>query len=100
MKPLPHEAALWQWLVKAARCAAVDVARGRQRYAALLARWGEFFRRTTRDAERADDGLMQALESALKELSDKERVLIERKYFEGRKASELAASSGLTVKAV
>ena len=99
MKRLPHEAALWQWLIKAAKCSAIDIARGRKRYSALLARFGEFLRRTPTDAD-AGESLHDALEVALGKLDAGERELIEEKYFQRRTLDEIARTRGFTAKAV
>lgn len=97
IKPLPNEAALWGWLVKLARSAVIDGARGRSRYARALRRWGEIFGRAE---ESTDDGLLEALDLALADLDPASRGLIEAKYFQGQCVQAIAQAESLTEKAV
>ncbi len=97
------EQAFWDWLTVLARSAARDGGRKQTRYRNLLTR---FFERAepaglsaTLPAE-SEDRLNEALDAALKALSDLERKLIDQKYFQGLSVRELAHLGELTEKAV
>ncbi|HUF63234.1 MAG TPA: RNA polymerase sigma factor [Verrucomicrobiales bacterium] len=102
--PLPDEAALWRWLTKAARCAAIDASRKRCRYRSLLSRWTHWWKVNGRNAHEPScgsrDPLLQALSTALAALPEDSRALVQAKYFDGLTVSRIAAGCGLTEKAV
>lgn len=97
------EDAFWRWLAALARSAAVDGARRRGRYAALLGRYAAWFRPAPTPA--ADDPdpearLAALLARGLDALSPGDRELLRRRYEEGRTVGELAADGGISEKAM
>ncbi len=104
LRPLPDEAALWRWLTKAARCAAIDASRKRNRYRSLLSRWTHWWNVNGHNTEEPSSGprepLLQALSTALAALPEDSRAMVQAKYFDGLPVARIAADGGLTEKAV
>jgi RNA polymerase sigma-70 factor (ECF subfamily) len=95
------EEAFWSWLTVLARSAAVDAARRRSRYRAMLSglRFA-WLRPPAEPVVEADSRLHEYLDAALLALAPEERALIEAKYFFQATVRELAAQHCLTEKAV
>lgn len=99
---LPDETALWNWIARAARCAAADLHRVGGRYRRALARFAEFLR-FGRGAEReraGESSLMLALDRAMETLNADERRLIEARYFQRMPLEQIAQATDTTVRAV
>ena len=96
-----HEEVFWSWLKAIARNAARDGGRRRRRYLAVLERFA-FWRDAGASRNRGgdDDAIAVGLEQALAGLAPVNRELIEGKYLRGDTVVELAARTGLTIKAV
>jgi RNA polymerase sigma-70 factor (ECF subfamily) len=90
------EQAFWDWMAVLARSAVADGGRRQSRYRRLLA----IFQSQPRPALREDEAIFGALESAMKQLGDADRALLERKYGAGSTAREIAAEDGLSEGAV
>jgi len=99
MRPLPDEAALWNWLAQAARHAACDLRRSRGRYRRALERFTDWLRQRPADEE-PEDALLLALDRALERLDPDERALIEGRYFTRLNLEEIGAGQGLGTRAV
>lgn len=93
----------WRWLAALARSAAVDGARRRGRYAALLARYFEWLRPTD---EHAPDGADQTarlealLARGLHALPSADRELLRRRYEERCSVRDLAGAGRVSEKAM
>ena len=95
------EAVFWSWLTVLARSAVVDEQRKRSRHTSLLHRffqWQQIDNRPT-DHE-TDTHLFSVLEQSLVDLPKEERVLLERKYFDGESVREIAANLEATEQAI
>jgi RNA polymerase sigma factor (sigma-70 family) len=103
IRALSDEYALWNWIALAARHAAADLRRTGGRYLRALNRFALWVARPAwksgRDAE-ADDGMLAALDAALAQLTDDERVLIEGRYFHGETLEAIGARHALSARAV
>jgi RNA polymerase sigma factor (sigma-70 family) len=103
IRELTDEQALWNWIARAARHAAADSRRTGGRYLRALNRFALWVARPAwkgkSDAE-ADDGLLAALDAALAQLKDDERVLIEGRYFRGETLQAIGARHALSARAV
>jgi RNA polymerase sigma-70 factor (ECF subfamily) len=101
IKPFRSEEAFWSWLTVLARSAAVDTQRKEHRYQGLLQR---FFSRSPAPVPLSESTpeteLQSLLESNLATLGPDELNLVQRKYFQHQPVAEIAASLGLTEKAV
>jgi RNA polymerase sigma factor (sigma-70 family) len=94
------EEIFWSWLKAVARNVARDGGRKRRRYLAVLERFA-FFRSDAVPVEsREEDTLRSLMDESLTELAPMDRQLVEGKYLHGSTVLELAADTGLTVKAV
>ena len=95
------EKAFWNWLAMLARNCVVDEMRKQNRYQNLLRR---FFQLRPVDAdfksEDSDKRLLELLQGGLASLPADERVLLERKYFNGAVVRELADERQMTEKAM
>ncbi len=89
----------WSWLKAIARNTARDGGRKRRRYLALLERFA-FWRAESPAIDPADKYLHSLLVETLAEIGAVDRALIEGKYLHGESVAELAASSGLSEKAI
>jgi RNA polymerase sigma-70 factor, ECF subfamily len=100
-RPFDDEDAFWCWLKTVARNAARDGGRKQRRYFALLEKFS-FRRQETGSyaSNGADSRLQTLLAESLNELAPDERLLVEAKYLDGESVRELAASTGLTEKAI
>ena len=101
LRRLPDEAALWAWLARAARTAAVDAGRRRRRYTALLARVAALF--SSEDSTPPEDTEAvwhAALETALTELDPASRDLVEARYFQRRPLAVVAAEQTTSDRAI
>jgi len=102
IKEFADEARFWNWLTVLARTAFLDQTRKQRRYFAFLDR----FTRHTRDEVaggqngEADAQLLALLEHNLGALSDEERELVERKYFQRQSVREIALADQATEKSV
>lgn len=88
------EQAFWNWLTVLARTALVDQQRKRNRYDAVLERFGH------EDPSRVESHLIECLRQSLSTLPRDELTLIERKYFEGETVAQIATALNTTEKAV
>lgn len=102
IRVLPDEAALWNWIARAARHAATDLLRKGGRYLRALRRFGEWWSdaTATESDSNLDAGLLAALEAALQKLPPNERALIEARYFSGESLETIGARECLSVRAV
>jgi RNA polymerase sigma-70 factor (ECF subfamily) len=95
------EAAFWNWLAMLARNCVMDELRKRNRYQSLLAR---FFQQRPAVVDLhgrdASDRLLDLLQDGLAELPNGERLLLERKYFNGEPMRGLASEWKMTEKAM
>ena len=96
------EPELWSWLTVLARCAAADVGRRERRYLGFLERWFRLQPKIPPAPPGPDpeSHLEAALAAELASMPTDERQLLERKYFAGDPVRQIAASSGVTEKAV
>jgi len=94
LREMESEAALWNWLARAARHAATDLRRTDSRYRAALNRCPAPL------ADGSDDGLSAALDVALSQLGDDERQLLDERYSQRLPLGEIAARLGCTTRAV
>lgn len=96
------EDAFWRWLAALARSAAVDGARRRGRYAALLARYVAWFRPEPVAVAPADDeGRLNALlDLGLAALPAADRELLRQRYDNRCSVRDLAEAAGISEKAV
>src|SRR6185503_18020451 len=101
IKEFSTEDAFWSWLTVLARSSAKDEARRRSRYFRFI---GRFFNRVQLNrghtASEPDARLDAALNRELAALPHEERDLIERKYFNRERVSQIAETLGTTEKAV
>ena len=101
LRPLPDESALWAWLARAARTAAVDAGRRTRRYSALLARVAALFSREVEAPPEDTESIWHAaLENALTELDAASRALVEARYFQRRPLADVAAEQSSTDRAI
>lgn len=100
MRPLPDEAALWNWLAQAARHAACDLRRSRGRYHRALERFTDWLRQRSADEDEPEDAILAALDRALERLEPDERALIQGRYFTRLNLEEIGAGQGLSTRAV
>lgn len=98
LRPLPDEDALWRWLRRAARTTLIDRIRRTQTRRAALLRLQQVRRRSQGDAP--SSVLLELLSKEVSDLEPTQRRLVEAHYLEGRSQEELAATWGLTRKAV
>ena len=94
------EDAFWCWLKVVARNTARDGGRKRRRYFALLERFTFFQNHVSAADNGEEERLQELLAESLRELSEKDRNLIEGKYLQGAAVKELSTLAGLTSKAV
>jgi RNA polymerase sigma-70 factor, ECF subfamily len=103
IRELTDEQALWNWIALAARHAAADLRRTGGRYLRALNRFALWIARPAWKNESdgdSGDGLLTALDSALAQLADDERVLIEGRYFRGETLEAIGARHALSARAV
>ena len=103
VRAFDSDEALWSWLTVLARSAARDGARRRKSYLNMVAGYAKrFFGLETASPPVADvEGELRAcLNASLEALEDRDRLLVEEKYFGGKSVKELAVEQGLSVKAV
>jgi RNA polymerase sigma factor (sigma-70 family) len=104
VRELPHEEALWNWMARAARSALIDQHRSRNRYAGALARFSDWVetlfgnREETASDEQAS--LMMALEEAIAQLDEPDRLLLELRYFQPTPLAEIAQRFNTTTRAI
>ncbi len=97
LKPLESDAHLWNWLARVTRQHAAKLGRREQRAAALSQS------ETTDDcaiAEKADSFLESCMDSALLELEEDDRQLVEWFYFDGLSQKDIAERLATTPKAI
>ena len=94
------ETEFWGWISRLAKTAYIDCYRKESTWRRLLKRFqGEF----SNEPELRDDAMderIEALDQAIKELSESERVLIQLKYFDKRDYYSIGVELGLSAKAV
>jgi RNA polymerase sigma-70 factor (ECF subfamily) len=104
MRELRDADALWAWLARAARSAAVDLRRTGGRYGRALERFAEWLGRSGQAPPDRDDvaeaRALAALDRALETLGDDQRRLIELRYFSNHSLNEIARAFDLTPRAV
>lgn len=95
------EPAFWSWLTVLARSAVVDEARKRKRQTSLASRFFQWQQVDNQlpDPE-ADTHLVVLLQESLGDLPTEDRVLVERKYFQGKSVREIAVGLNTTEPAV
>jgi RNA polymerase sigma-70 factor (ECF subfamily) len=92
------EAIFWSWLTVLARSSLADGRRSSRRYLAFLERFR--MHRHVEVDDRSEGHLEELLAGHLAALSEEERRLIERKYFEHMSVRSIAEASMTTEKAV
>lgn len=100
LKRVPDDDALWSWLAKAARCAAVDGARRERRYTGMLSRFVIVRADDSVPGEDPEATWLHALEASVAELSDDDQRLIHARYTERVPLIEIAARTATTDRAV
>jgi len=106
VRELPDELALWNWIARAARSAAIDMQRTGGRYRAALVRFSDWCRDVvtgsiaSRANEEAEAVLFVALERILERLEPEERRLVEGRYFEGLSLEQIASEIDASARAV
>jgi RNA polymerase sigma factor (sigma-70 family) len=93
-----EEDAFWSWLCVVLRNCAIDLIRHQKRYDAALNRYSH--EQAFPEAEQADALLERALNLALAQLDEDDRMLLEAKYREDLSVIEIAAQHAATAKAV
>jgi RNA polymerase sigma-70 factor, ECF subfamily len=93
------EPEVWAWLTQVARNAFVDHVRkqARRRECALDSSASES---RAPQADTAEQNLIQQLEEGLEHLDADERLLLEAVYFDKRAHKDMAAETGVTLKAI
>jgi RNA polymerase sigma-70 factor (ECF subfamily) len=89
---------LWCWLTVLARSAVADYGRRRSRWWKFLQRWR--LESDLRAIPAASCGFSDRLDSALAQLDEGTRHLLEAKYYRRQSVRAIAAESGATEKAV
>jgi RNA polymerase sigma factor (sigma-70 family) len=102
LQPLPDEAALWNWITRAMRSAAIDLQRVGGRYSRALERFAEWLRfGFGAEPDMAGESRMfAALDYALGNLEPEERQLIDSRYFKREPLETIAARCGTTARAI
>lgn len=102
MRVLEDEQALWCWIACAARHAASDLRRKGGRYQRVLERFRLWWSSSSSESEVADDtaSLMSAMESALAQLTEEEKLLIEGRYFASDSLETIGARLTISTRAV
>ncbi|HXE43412.1 MAG TPA: sigma-70 family RNA polymerase sigma factor, partial [Candidatus Baltobacteraceae bacterium] len=100
IKVFDAEEKFWSWLTVLARSAFADEAKKRRRYFSFLERFASHSEVEFQNNGEADEKLRALLQGKLWSLSDDERQLVERKYFEHRGVREMAEELQTTEKAV
>jgi RNA polymerase sigma factor (sigma-70 family) len=102
LQPLPDEAALWNWITRAMRSAAIDLQRAGGRYSRALERFAEWLRfGFGAEPDMAGESRMfAALDYALGILEPEERQLIDSRYFKREPLETIAARCGTTARAI
>ncbi|QIF03961.1 sigma-70 family RNA polymerase sigma factor [Roseimicrobium sp. ORNL1] len=102
MRVLADEQALWCWIACAARHAASDLRRKGGRYQRALERFKDWWSPSSSESTAADDttSLMNAMEAALAQLTEEEKLLIEGRYFATESLESIGARLSLSSRAV
>jgi RNA polymerase sigma factor (sigma-70 family) len=101
IRELPDEAALWAWLLCAARSAAADSRKVNGRYRRALARFAEWLAPAKpAAAPEVEPMLVAALDRAVAELEPEDRALLDARYAEHESLATISERFGLTVRAV
>jgi RNA polymerase sigma-70 factor, ECF subfamily len=95
-----HEDALWSWLTVLARSSVVDAERKKKRYFGLLERFFEREPAHSTGTDETEERMAEVLARSLGALTEEDRELVERKYFEGESVREIAEALGASVKSV
>jgi len=102
IKRFDDEAPFWNWLTVLARTTFLDQTRKQRRYVAFLDRFTRHAHQEIPGSQNgeADTQLLALLEHNLAVLSDEERELVERKYYQRLSVREIAIADQCTEKAV
>ena len=100
LRPLPDEAALWNWLAKAARHSGADLHRRSSRYRRVLDRFTAVFTRLPTETPDPEDRLQRALAAALGDLEDADRELLRLRYETPATLEEIGTALGIGSRAV
>lgn len=101
LRPMDDEAALWAWLARTARTAAADLGRRSRRYRAVLGKVASLFSRPPEPPPEDTEAVwLAALESALTQLDEDSRRLIEARYYQKRPLAAVAAELSSTDRAI
>jgi RNA polymerase sigma factor (sigma-70 family) len=92
--------AMWAWLAQIARGCLIDLARQRQRYAALLERFAAEAEGIGRETSPASAAREEWLSASLARLEPEERSLLEAHYTDEKPIAEIAATMGASSKAI
>ncbi len=103
VRELPDEAALWNWMVCAARSAACDLGRTNGRYRRALERFTEWLcgrQSATRQTEDSGTDMQRALDLAVATLPEADRLLINARYLERVPLDEIGRRCGVSARAI
>lgn len=105
IRPLSDEAALWNWIARAARNVATDLRRTGGRYQRLLGRFKDWIlpdhtQKHPLDTDASAETLLKILDQALAQLEKQELDLLQARYFNGDSLDDIANRLGLTNRAV
>jgi RNA polymerase sigma-70 factor, ECF subfamily len=102
LQPLPDEAALWNWITRAMRSAAIDLQRVGGRYSRALGRFADWLRfgHGAQPDAAGESRMLAALDDALGKLDPEDRHLIDSRYFKREPLETIAATCGTTVRAI
>ena len=96
MREFNDEAVLWHWVTRIARTALIDEWRKRGRREESLRELAQ----DSTSTESEPDDWSELLQRALKQMDDRDRELLQRKYLEGQSVREIATSGSDSEKAV
>ncbi|MEM7393164.1 MAG: sigma-70 family RNA polymerase sigma factor [Verrucomicrobiota bacterium] len=100
-RPLPDEAAVWNWLARIGRTALVDLLRKEGRG---QERERQFLETVNADLGPSESAMAERLHvilsALLDDLPEEDRRLVEGVYFQGRSQANLARETGTTRKAI
>lgn len=96
LREFSDEATLWPWLTRLARTALIDELRKRGRREESLR---ELEQEPANTRAEADDW-SELLHQALRQMDERERALLERKYLRGESVREIAAAAGESEKVI
>lgn len=100
IRPLPDEEALWRWIARAARSAAIDQYRTGSRYRTALSNLADWMRGYKKQSEPNGLPLLEHLNHVISTLSSEEQTLIELRYFKQVPLTEIGIEFDCSARAV